>query len=131
LLLLEGINDIGNGRPIDETVGGLRQIIDRARASNVTVLVATMPQTYETTNPITGEYRDNARGLIEPFNDALRAMASGRQNVYIVDLYAAFGTNHAYIGNDGLHPNEQGYERMASVFLNRIEQVFGIRSSFQ
>jgi lysophospholipase L1-like esterase len=132
LLLLEGINDLANERSITETVDALRRIIDRARASNVTVLIATMPQTYETCPPPVGTpCRDNARQLVPGFNQALRTMASGRQNVYIVDLYAAFGTDHAYMGNDGLHPTEQGYELMASQFLARIETVFGIRSSFQ
>lgn len=129
LLLLEGINDLANEVSVTDTVAALRRIVDIARTNNVTVLIATMPQTYHSINPETLEERDNARQLVPGFNDAIRAMA--RQNVHIVDLYAAFGTTHAYIGNDGVHPNDQGYALMASTFLARIEDVFGIRSSFQ
>jgi lysophospholipase L1-like esterase len=135
LLLLEGINDLGGGRSVDQAVSSLEAIINIARSptNNVTVLIATMPQTYDTCRPpdLGGECRDNSKGLIVEFNNRLRQMASGRQNVYVVDLYNSFGTDHRYIGADGLHPNEAGYARMASTFLGAIETVFGIRGSFQ
>ena len=131
LLLLEGINDLANDQSISQTVSSLGRILDVARSNNVTVLIATMPQTYETTNPTTGEYRTNARELVPALNTAIRQLASGRQNVYVVDLYAAFGTTGTYMGGDGLHPNEAGYERMASTFLSSIESVFAIKGSFQ
>jgi lysophospholipase L1-like esterase len=132
LLLLEGINDLAGleGSPaavVAETIASLSRIIDVARANNVTVLVATMPQTYD--HPVDPN-RDNARHLVVPFNEEVRRF-SGRQNVYVVDLYASFGTNHAYIGGDGLHPTEAGYDRMASTFLSVVESVFAIRGSFQ
>ncbi len=131
LLLLEGINDLVNAAGIDATIGALTQIVNTARANNVTVLIATMPQTYESINPETLELRTNAKELVVPFNNQIRQTFQGRQNVYIVDLYAAFGTNPAYMGGDGLHPTEAGYERMASTFLNVIEAAFVIRGSFQ
>lgn len=130
LLLLEGINDLAVGRSISETVAALNRIINTARANNVTVLIATMFQTYEAC-PTPETCHDNQREQIRPFNDALRSMASGRQNVYVVDLYGPLGTDHAYIGGDGLHPNELGYQVIATTFLAAVETVFGIQSSFQ
>jgi lysophospholipase L1-like esterase len=135
LLLLEGINDLGGGRSVAQAVSSLETIVNIARSptNNVTVLIATMPQTYDTCRPpdLGGECRDNAKDQIVSFNNALRQMAAGRQNVYVVDLYNSFGTDHRYIGADGLHPNEAGYARMATTFLAAVETVFGIRSSFQ
>jgi lysophospholipase L1-like esterase len=131
LLLLEGINDLSNDQSISSTISALGRIIDTARSNNVTVLVATLPQTYETTNPISEQYHDNARDLVVPFNTQLRQAFGTRQNVYIVDLYAALGTNHTYIGADGLHPNEAGYERIAQWFEAAIATVFAIKGSFQ
>jgi lysophospholipase L1-like esterase len=132
LLLLEGINDLGGaGRSVSETVSSLLSIVNTARANNATVLIATMFQTYETTNPTTGEYRENARDLVVPFNNQIRATFNGRQNVHIVDLYGPFGTGHRYVGADGLHPNEDGYQLMASTFLLAIERVFAVQGSFQ
>jgi lysophospholipase L1-like esterase len=130
LLLLEGINDIVNEQSISQTVGALDRIVSAARASSVTVLIATMPQTYEVTNP-DGETRSNGSELIDEFNRRIRTTFTGRQNVHIVDLHAAFGNDRSLTGGDGLHPTEAGYELMASTFLNVIESVFGIRGSFQ
>lgn len=133
LLLLEGINDLSNSAGVAATVGALTSIVNTARASNVTVLVATMPQTYESFNPITGETRTNAKDLVVPFNDAIRQLVASRpnQNIHLVDLYASFGNNRLYIGGDGLHPTEAGYERMASTFEAVMEIAFAIRGSFQ
>jgi lysophospholipase L1-like esterase len=140
LLLLEGINDLSNNENIlsnsaniSATISALTQIVNTARANNVTVLIATMPQTYESTNPNTGGMRSNAKDLVVPFNSQIRALVQARpnQNIYLVDLYTAFGNNPLYMGGDGLHPTEAGYERMASTFLNVIEAAFVIRGSFQ
>jgi lysophospholipase L1-like esterase len=130
LLLLEGINDLANGLGVAATAAGLFRIVDTARQNNVTVLVATMPQTYETTTP-GDEFRDNASQLVVPFNAEIQRLAASRLNVHIVDLYRAFGTNRSLIGGDGLHPTEQGHEVMASKFLDVLEAVFPIRGSFQ
>jgi acyl-CoA thioesterase I len=130
VLLLEGINDLYNGDGVSATATALFRIVDTARQNNVTVLVATMPQTYEVTRP-DGEHRDNAAPLVVPYNTEIARLANGRLNVHIVDLYRAFGTNRSLIGGDGLHPTAEGYELMASRFLQNIETVFSVRGSFQ
>ena len=130
VLLLEGINDLYNGDSVSVTATSLFRIVDTARQNNVTVLVATMPQTYEVTRP-DGEHRDNAASLIVPYNAEITRLATGRLNVHLVDLYRAFGTNRSLMGGDGLHPTAQGYELMATKFLQNIEEVFPVRGSFQ
>ena len=130
LLLLEGINDLANIQSVATTATQLARIIDVARQNNVTVLVATMPQTYEVTFP-NGEFRDNAALLVPQYNAEVQRIASSRLNVYVVDLYRAFGTRRDLIGGDGLHPTEAGYQLMATTFLSSIEAVFPVRGSFQ
>ena len=39
--------------------------------------------------------------------------------------------DRSFVGNDGLHPTDAGFERMASVFLEAIEAAFPVRGSFQ
>jgi len=131
LLLLEGINDLNTGASIDATVGHLQTMLDVAQLHNVTVLIATMFQTYHSEDPNTGRIRENAATQIPSFNSAIAQMASGRQNVYLVDLYHAFGSNRSYVGGDGLHPSEAGYQRMALWFGASIEQAFAVRRAFQ
>ena len=130
LLLLEGINDIGLGNSVGSTANALARIVDTARQNNVTVLIATMPPTFEITTPA-GEFRDNGAELVPLLNIEIRRIVSSRQNVYLVDLNRAFGNDRSLVGGDGLHPTEQGLQLIATTFLTAIEAVFPVRGSFQ
>ncbi len=130
LLLLEGINDLNGGRSVSATVAALDTVLDHARLYNVTVLIATMFQTYVSEAP-DGRIRTNAADLVPSFNAAIRQMAAGRQNVFLVDIEPAFRGRRHLVGGDGLHPSEEGYEVMASTFMAAIEAAFPVRGSFQ
>ncbi len=134
LLLLEGINDLHNETPISDTVGALQSVIDISLQRNVPVLIATMFQTYPTVRP-GGEERTNAADLVPEFNRRIRQLVAARQalrqNVTLVDIEAAFGNNRGLVGGDGLHPNPDGYDRLASEFLRAVQRTFPIRGSFQ
>lgn len=130
VLLLEGINDLNFGVSIEQTAANVLQMVQIARLFNCTVLVAMMPQTYHSTYP-NGEVRTQSAEKIVPFNNEVRRLVAGMPNVYIVDVYAAFGNNQAYMGNDGLHPTPSGYQRMAQEFLGVIRAVFPVRGSLQ
>jgi acyl-CoA thioesterase-1 len=130
LLLLEGINDLSGATTAARTASSVLQIVQIARLYNCTVLVATMFQTYAVTRP-DGSYRDNGSELVVPFNTELRRAVAGLQNVYVVDVYSAFGSNPTYVGNDGLHPTPEGYQRMAQEFMSAIETIFRVRGSLQ
>jgi lysophospholipase L1-like esterase len=129
MLLLEGINDLNAGRSVGATIAALDTILDYAKLYNVTVLVATMFQTYEVDGP-SGQ-RTNAASQVPAFNNGVRQLATGRQNVFLVDIHAAFGSNRSLVGGDGLHPTQEGYEVMASTFLAAIEAALPVRGSFQ
>jgi lysophospholipase L1-like esterase len=129
LLLLEGINDLGGGTSVDAVASGLQRILDRSVAAGAPVLIATMYQTFPVING-QGQERSNGADLVPALNQRIRQLAN-RQNVYLVDLYAAFGTGSGLVGPDGLHPTQQGFEVMASVFLAEIQRRFPVRGSFQ
>jgi lysophospholipase L1-like esterase len=130
LLLLEGINDMIGGVSPTRAASSVAQLVQIARVFNFTVLLATMPQTYSTVAP-DGRVRENAHTQITAFNTEIRRLAA--QNVHIVDLYAAFGTNayRTLIGPDGLHPTSQGYDVMAQQFHAAILEHFPVRGSLQ
>jgi lysophospholipase L1-like esterase len=136
LLLLEGINDLNGEISIPSVVNALAQMIDIARLYNTTVFISTMFQSCVSTRP-DGSIRENAADQVVPFNTALRAMAAGRQNVYVVDMYAAFGNNCGpnggvgLLGGDGLHPMPTGYSVMAGTFSTALRSVFAVRGSYQ
>ena len=51
----------------------------------------------------------------------MRAIAAG-ENAVFVDLYQALvGNVTTYIGSDGLHPTEVGYQKMAETFFTAIQ----------
>lgn len=138
VLLLEGINDLNNDKSIGSTVGALQQMVELARAYNATVFVGTMFQTCYTVNPFTGRVRTNSTDRIVPFNNAVRTMVAGRLNVYLADIYAAFGTNNCgvekginKVGEDGLHPSPSGYSTIATTFGLAARDALAIRGSVQ
>lgn len=138
ILLLEGINDLNNDVGVSATVGSLQRMVEVGRVYGATVLIGTMFQTCYTVNPFTGRVRTNSTTLIGPFNSAIRAMAAGRQNVYVVNIDSAFGTGNCgdevginLLGEDGLHPSPSGYNRIAQTFGNAIRDIFAVRGAYQ
>ena len=131
LLLLEGINDLNFEYPVSQVASNVSTLVQIARLFNCTVLVATMPQTYYSVDPNTGRIRENSTDKIVPFNNEVRRLVSGQQNVHIVDIYAAFGSNRSLMGGDGLHPSPAGYQLMAQEFHRAITEVFPVRGSLQ
>jgi lysophospholipase L1-like esterase len=129
VLLLEGINDLNNGVAVSTTVTALGQLVNAATSMGVPVVLATMFQTYQSTGP-DGVVRTNAASLVPSYNQQIRALAVGRLNVHVVDLEPIM-QNRAYVGNDGLHLTDAGFEVMASAFMGAIEKAFPVRGSFQ
>lgn len=137
VLILQGINDLNQGRSIGDTVNALSQMVSIAQLYEATVLIATMYQTCYSVDPNTGRIRENSYQQIGAFNSAIRSMAANQQDVYLVDLAAAFGNNCGpeggvnLVGNDGLHPTVSGFTRLASTFGATLRSVFAVRGSYQ
>jgi lysophospholipase L1-like esterase len=129
LLLLEGINDLSNDHSVSATAAGLGQLINAATAMGVPVIVATMFQTYVSTSP-EGSLRTNGASRVAAYNQAVRQLAAGRVNVHLLDLEPMMN-NRSYVGNDGVHLTDAGFEVMASAFMNALEKAFPVRGSFQ
>ena len=129
VLLLEGINDLNNGVHPGDVAGALRRMLDAAASSRIPVLIATMYQTYETTDP-DGNYRPNGAEAVPALNREIRRIAAGRLNVHLVDLEPVM-MDRRLVGADGLHLSSAGFEVMASTFLSAIEAAFPVRGSFQ
>lgn len=120
VILLEGINDIaqmavGGIPPAGAAVGAMAR---EARSRGADVLVASLPP-----NRATGDHAlENT--LIMQYNERLRQTAQ-IEGALFVDLYAGMiGDVNRYIGVDGLHPNEEGYARMAELISEVIRANF-------
>ena len=116
LLLLHGSNDLldfGAGG-VSPASAAMNLLAREGRSRGARVFIALLPP------PIAGRQRSVPDGVVRAFNDQLRAIAAG-EGALVVDLYAALsGDLGRYIGVDGHHPNEAGYQRIADEFLARI-----------
>jgi lysophospholipase L1-like esterase len=125
VLLMEGANDIfyGDAAKIDPAISGLRAMIEFAKSRSVRVFVATIPP------QVAGKIRTAGAPLVPALNSRIRSLAQA-ESVTLVDVWAAFGSNfEQYIGFDGLHPTESGYEVIANAFFAVLKASLDVTSS--
>ena len=120
ILLMEGANDLNapfeSGEGINDrirtTTNAIEDMVRDAGARQIPVFLATLPPQRP------GAPKAGAAGFVTRYNDALRAMAS-KKGAEIVDLFSQLTT--AEIGQDGLHPTEAGYRRIAEIWLQALK----------
>jgi lysophospholipase L1-like esterase len=125
LLLMDGANDLieGDQRKVGPAIGNLQFMVRDAKSRGMKVFVATLPPQ----DPLACcPRRGSGAGLVGPFNDALRSMASA-ENVPVVDVNSAFnGDTRTLIDFDGLHPTAAGYQKIADTFMKAISETLEV-----
>jgi lysophospholipase L1-like esterase len=120
VFLMEGVNDLnglaalGNGA-VSPTIGALESMVKYAKARGVRVFLATLPPQRR------GGLRAASIDILPRFNEEIRKTAA-EEGATLVDVNSAF--DPALIGQDGLHPTEAGYSRLAEIFLDAINAAF-------
>ncbi|MGE0042163.1 MAG: GDSL-type esterase/lipase family protein [Vicinamibacterales bacterium] len=123
VLLLSGYNDLAalGTSGISPASAAVEAMAKDARFRGAEVFIATLPP------PRPGGQNTQPVSTVVSYNDRLKVVASGEQ-ARVVDLYEAMlGGETAYIGVDGLHPTEAGYQKMAEVFFAAIRDAFEVR----
>jgi lysophospholipase L1-like esterase len=117
LLLLEGANDINvlGRQGVSRVAVAIEDMIKDAHARGVVVLVATLPR-----QRAGGRNADGAP-FVEEVNALIRRITVDR-GATVVDVYNQLDLS--LIGEDGLHPTEAGYARLAEIFATAIRQAF-------
>jgi lysophospholipase L1-like esterase len=123
LLLLEGVNELSAlGQPgVARAWAAIDTMAKEGRNRGARVFLATLPPP-----------RPPGKGavplqLVLALNDRIRTTAAG-EGAVLVDLYAALNVDLVrYIGVDGLHPTELGYQRIADTFFDAIRAVLEVR----
>ena len=112
VLIMEGTNDIASlySPDIQRAVDGLQLMVSDAKKRGVRPFLGTLPP--ETVK---------AGTLVAPFNARLKAMALS-ENVPVADVFDAFNGDFSLLGNDGLHPNATGYQKIAETFFAVIQK---------
>ncbi len=118
ILLMEGANDLNRieemaNDAIRAIVGNLEEMVKEAGRRNIPIMVATLPP------------QRLPKGVGAPFvprfNEALKVMAAKKGGI-LVDVNAQFP--ESLIGQDGLHPTEEGYQRLADIYLEAIKSLY-------
>lgn len=126
VLLLEGVNDInfpGGDVNIPTMADTLRNMLKITNAQRIPTFIGTLVPERPG-----GSKAGNPDG-IERANRQIRDIAA-REGVTMIDLYQGFGGSpDPYIGADGLHPNGDGYRRMAELFFDAIRARFEVAPS--
>ena len=97
-------------------ISNLRNMIQQAQGRGIRVFLGTLlPE-------ISGAQRAGAAPFIVPANDQIRALA-GSTGATLVDVYQALiGSVTTFIGSDGLHPTEAGYQQIGRTFYEAVRQ---------
>jgi lysophospholipase L1-like esterase len=117
LLLMEGANDLNSPGSIDvsEIVSAMEDMVRDATLRGIPVMVATLPpQRLGGRNTADPE-------LLDKFNRDLRLMAS-KKGAQLIDVNTMLPLS--LIGEDGLHPTEQGYQKLAEIFFDAIKAKY-------
>jgi lysophospholipase L1-like esterase len=122
---MEGANDLNSiaGLPstnaaVDATVGSMEDMVRDTVGRGIPVILATLPAQRLP--------KGLAANLLPRYNAGLKTMAS-KKGATIVDINALLSPS--LIGQDGLHPSEPGYQRMAEIFLDAIKQQYEVSPS--
>lgn len=123
VLILEGLNDIpaGENGAASGAASEIRVWVAEARSRGMSVFIATptpgRPGGNRTVNPL----------LLVDWANRIRDIAV-RDGATLVELYNTMLPDvQRYIGVDGLHPNEQGYAKIADIFFQTIQGSFEVR----
>lgn len=116
LLLLEGANELSayGQAGVDRAWFAIDAMAKEGRNRGARVFLATLPPSRP------GGKNTLPTQQILALNERIRSTATGERAV-LVDLYAALFTDVArFIGIDGMHPTEVGYQRIAEAFFEAI-----------
>jgi acyl-CoA thioesterase I len=112
LILMEGANDLnqysaGGLTDVSPIVASLEDMVREAGSRGAKVMVATLPPQRD------GGSRAGAGPLLGKYNTQVKAMAA-KNAITLVDVNAEFPLS--MIGQDGLHPTDDGYAKLAQIF---------------
>ncbi len=123
VLLMEGTNDIGLGEngAASGAASEIRNMAAEARLRGMRVFIATVAPGRP------GGTKTIPDFFLVDYANRMRAVAAS-EGAVMVDIYQALKTDvFRYIGVDGVHPNEVGYDRIAQEFFNAIQATLEIR----
>jgi lysophospholipase L1-like esterase len=119
VVIVAGVNDVYQGRPVEHVIRQLRSMYDRAAHAAIPVVAGTIVP-YNTASP-----EQNAR--MREINEWIRTQRDASVPIVFVDTRAAVAApadpDLLFDSPDQLHPTPEGYRRMAEALEPAINLV--------
>ena len=128
ILIWEGTNDCASSNG-GSTVA-LSNLVDKVCQlyPNAKVLVASIPPMSNDAYVNYGQTPGVAQANVVAYNNALPGLcatkAAGGKNVTFVDASSLTFADH--ISGDGVHPNQDGYDKMGTIFYNAVKSTLAL-----
>ena len=117
VIVIAGVNDVYQGRPVEHVVAQLEGIYARALALGMRVVAGSIVP-YNTATP-------EQNGRMHAINDWIRTAAHADARIRFVDTRRAAAApdnlDRLASSPDELHPDAEGYRRMAEALLPALE----------
>src|SRR5262249_646410 len=119
ILIMEGTNDASRELDPGAIVANLDAMVGQAQANQTIPLLATIPPNFRNDT--------GAQDVISRANTMIPALARSR-NMVLAEIFdgmndrSLFGSPELGI-NDPLHPNEQGYVKMAGIWFTAMQRA--------
>ena len=121
VLLLEGYNDLGAASSVTAAAAAIDTMAKEIRNRGARAFLATLPP------PGPSGAKGIALSQIVTLNDRIRSTAAG-EGAVLVDVYQGLIADiPRYVGPDGLHLTELGYQHVAELFFNAIRTDLEVR----
>jgi len=119
VVIIAGVNDVYQGKPIAQVIANLDQLYSSAESAGIRVLAGTIIP-YNTATP-----EQNA--AMRAINDWIGQAPGRNPNLAVVDtraaVAAAANADRLVSSPDGLHPSVDGYHRMADAIGAALETI--------
>lgn len=123
VVVLIGTNDLSAHQATDATAANIALLLDTValRDPAAPVVLCKLPPRNDPKAPI-------ANAALLELNRMIEALAAGRQNVAVLDLYRMFATNDGvpdelYFQNDRLHLNSAAYARLHEALVPIFDKL--------
>jgi lysophospholipase L1-like esterase len=121
-----GVNDVIQGRDVDDFGDDLEDILQRLRdRTDGVIAAANIPDLTQLPHFRADPDEDVTRERIDAFNQAIADRAADHE-VLLVDLFGEPVEDELVSEQDGFHPNNGGHRRIAEEFLEVILPALGL-----
>jgi lysophospholipase L1-like esterase len=137
MVVLAGTNDIARGVSVETIQNNLKMIADLAEKHAIKCVFASILPTsdhHKDKNPRFEMTKGRPNSVIKELNLYIEQMCKKRGFTYLNYFDAmvdASGQLKAELANDGLHPNQQGYQVMAPLAQAAIDKTLGAAKGSQ